>query len=199
LISAVDHGVTEETLRRLGARYSTALPKGNPLEITTQIRTILIDRDALAEWKSDDPRFATLRTWVGNGGRLVVLPQGGTAARQLPGAEGITFERNQGLSPAEPVSVTPDPVFTTPNELSASDWSDWVVARSWGEIKATSPAAQVLLRAQTTGRPLMVRTTLGEGSVTFVGLDLISQFQNIHPGAFRLLANLCFVNPGFRE
>jgi hypothetical protein len=57
------------------------------------------------------------------------------------------------------------------------------------EVRSTQPA-QIPVRAQASGDPLIVTIPEQKGGITYVALDVYSQLANIHPGAFRLLANL---------
>jgi len=46
------------------------------------------------------------------------------------------------------------------------------------------------VREKHSGKPLIVSLTDGKGKQTYVDLALGHQWMNIHPGAYRLLANL---------
>ncbi len=82
----------------------------------------------------------------------------------------------------------------TPNLLSGSDWENWVVARSLNSIQINSGVEAQTPVSSADGRiPLVVVIPLERGRITLVALDLNSQFQNVHPGAHRLLANLLTV------
>jgi hypothetical protein len=123
---------------------------------------------------------------------LVVLPQaaavdGGAAVLSI-GA----FGRSTQLSPVTPVMFdTTVALGLIPNRLSQSDWENWVVSRSLNSIRINSGVEALTPVTSLEGAiPLVVMVPVEKGRITLVALDLNSQFQNVHPGAHRLLANL---------
>lgn len=50
--------------------------------------------------------------------------------------------------------------------------------------------AEIPVRSQTSGAPLVVTIPQQKGRITYVALDLYSQLINVLPGGYRLLANL---------
>ena len=68
------------------------------------------------------------------------------------------------------------------------------MSRAMGSVQIKNGTGlHVAVRSPGTGAALLVNAPQGKGNVTFVALDLWSQLLNVHPGSYRLLANL--VNP----
>jgi hypothetical protein len=66
-----------------------------------------------------------------------------------------------------------------------------VVSRAFGHIHVTASApVNVLVRDRESGEPLLATAGRGNGRLTVVALDLWSQLLNVHPGTYRILANL---------
>ncbi|TSA18365.1 hypothetical protein D4R75_11395, partial [bacterium] len=82
-------------------------------------------------------------------------------------------------------------VFTSPNRITWQDWEYWLFRRAHNVL--TGPAletALIPLKSKNEKSPLIAEWRMGSGSLTYVDLALHYQLLNIHPGAFRLLANL---------
>lgn len=104
----------------------------------------------------------------------------------------ITYE----TAPVE--LLNPDhPVFTSPNAITADDWSGWVqerglyFAHSWDSTYAAPLAMTDPGQPAQRGGLLVAR--LGKGAYVYTGLAFFRQLPAGVPGAFRLFANLLAV------
>jgi hypothetical protein len=159
-------------------------------EALREYRVVVIDRDALVLRPDMPQAHDALLEWVRAGGQLVVLPQ--FSATAVPAAQTFefTFRSRAGIPPSARLTLdSASALLRTPNRIQEEDWSGWVGARALGMVEAgkeyESPA-----RDAATGEALIASGRLGNGRITLVALDLISQLVNVHPGAHRLLANL---------
>jgi hypothetical protein len=97
------------------------------------------------------------------------------------------------LEPLAPAS----PIFTTPNQIQESDWSDWVQERAIQLLDARDPRYVELLAGADpfpnnpgVQKGILVETRVGKGTWTYTGLVFFRQLPAGNPGAYRLLANL---------
>lgn len=189
LITGLEGSPLSEALRRLRIPVvpldsSHLQDQGLP-----PLRTILIDRDAPALRPELPASLSHLLSWVGGGGHLIIFP---TLSSDSATAAKFGFQLWPALSPtSELISDTSHPILLHPNKIHGSDWDGWIFARAWGVVSQTGiEAGEVVVRSKSSGAPLLVTKKHESGRITYVALDLSSQLMNIHPGAFRLLANL---------
>ncbi|HMK38288.1 MAG TPA: PIG-L family deacetylase [Bacteroidota bacterium] len=155
-----------------------------------EMRTVIIDRDAFA-LHPDGKRVApAIEAWVRSGGHCVMLRQhpASPAAGILAGYAG--FGRSPVIAP-EATVVADGAIARQPNALSEGDWRGWIISRAQSPLVLSRDSNPLVsLRDASTGAPLIASVALGKGTLTAVALDLLPQFQIVHPGACRLLANL---------
>ncbi len=138
----------------------------------------------------------TLRAYAENGGTVIVQYNTAPvdAARLLPfplriGAGRVTDE-------AAPVTVLAqdDPLLTTPNRISAADWTGWVQERGLYFAESWDPAWRPLLASHDPGEADLAGGLLvaacGKGRFIYTGLSFFRQLPAGVPGALRLFANL---------
>jgi LmbE family N-acetylglucosaminyl deacetylase len=192
LLTGISDSPVAEALWRLHIPFvesdSAALASGD----LSSFSVIVLDQDALTQRKDVVPALGRLRSWVEGGGHMVVLPQYYATSQESDVGWGMAFRLGPALEPQSPLTLdTLDAFLTTPNLLQPQDWQGWVVARAMGSVQlSNAQLAEIPVRTRTSGDPLIVTIPEQKGRVTYVALDLYSQLVNIHPGAFRLLANL---------
>lgn len=104
----------------------------------------------------------------------------------------ITYE----TAPVELLDPT-NPVFTSPNAITADDWRGWVqerglyFAHTWDSTYAAPLAMTDPGEPTQRGGLLMAR--VGKGAYVYTGLAFFRQLPAGVPGAFRLFANLLAV------
>ncbi len=88
-------------------------------------------------------------------------------------------------------------LVTAPNKISARDFEGWVQERGLYFFGARDPKYVDVLKSadpwpKNPGekKGLLVETTVGRGTWTYVGLGLFRQLPSGTPGAYRILANL---------
>jgi hypothetical protein len=188
LLSGIEDGPTAKALSRLRVPWRAVSAEMVGSGGLPRDEVLLVDRDALAAFPELDSAGPALRQWVSEGGRLLVLPQfAAEASTALPWG---SFVKSAALAPTARLwTKGGSSLLGDRNTLDVTDWENWVVARAWGSIIPHHPGEEIV-RDAASGVPLVVRFVEGRGSVVLIALDCISQFQNVHPGAHRFLANL---------
>jgi hypothetical protein len=191
LLTGIIGSPVEEALRRL--HIPCRLLDGSFNDTSpAQIRTIIIDRDACA-LRSDAGRISgVIARWVHAGGHCVMLRQNPRATAGNPLAETAGFGMARVIAPeASVIADRSSGILSYPNLLSDADWHGWIISRAQSPLVVVRDSNPVMhLRDESTGAPLIVSVKMGEGTLTAVALDMSPQLQIVHPGAYRLLANL---------
>jgi hypothetical protein len=192
LLTGIRSSPMAEALRRLQADFSVINPGRSFAQQIEALNVIIIDRRALTL----QPEIAALRPeldrFVERGGHLIVLAQDAEIWNAQPLWNGLRLAPSFSLEANAPLAIEAShPLLNQPNHVTSEDWDDWLYLRGYnaisGELLAT---AGIPLRAMPEGSPLIVTAAAGQGKRTYVDLALHPQLMNIHPGAFRLLANL---------
>jgi hypothetical protein len=160
--------------------------------VDSGLHALIIDRDALALRKDALPLATAIAEWVRAGGHCIMLggslsgPDGGALSGE------IGFVRGHPIAPEARVATErASRIIAQPNLLSEGDWRDWIISRARSSLDFREGANPVVhVRDASTGAPLLASVRMGQGTLTAVALDLVPQLQVIHPGGYRLLANL---------
>ena len=86
------------------------------------------------------------------------------------------------------------PVLTSPNKITAEDWSGWLkerglyFAKAWAN--AYTPLVEMADPGEAAHRGALLTAEIGKGRHTHCALILHHQMEKLVPGAFRLMANL---------
>jgi hypothetical protein len=189
VLSTIDSSPVPDALRVLRQPYGIWRGGDVPDALTGE-KTLLIDRDVLADPRISSAGLKAIGDWVRRGGRAIIFPQHGGGAARLRDLCGLTFGPIEPLPPDAKVDVVREALSSFPNTVTIGDWEGWVESRAYDEVDlpAEKTAASIVLRS---GRHVLLsRLRMGEGSVTLVAVDLLSQLVNYHPGGYRLLANI---------
>ena len=140
---------------------------------------------------SAEPR---LEAFVERGGTLLVLYQTTNFPTPLPLAMRGIGERV--VDEQAPVRLLDpgNPLFTTPNRITAADFAGWFEERGHGFLDHWDPGYTALTETADPGqdpqRGGLLVTHPGKGTYIYVAFALHRQFPELVPGAYRLLANL---------
>ncbi len=187
LISSLQNSPTAEALRRLRVDYAI-LPA--TVQRLDEIDILIIDRRALSLQPELAQRRQDFEAFVAAGGHLLVLAQDAPAWNASPLWPDMQLTASQKFDANYPLaSVAGHPLLSQPNVVSEEDWQDWLYARAYNRL-AGAMLAQAEKPVSADGEALVVTRTLGQGRQTYVDLAFGPQLANVHPGAFRLLANL---------
>jgi len=190
LITGISSSPVAEALRRLHVDYVTVPAQSNLVGELENLSVLIIDQQSLTR----QPQIAThrdaLREFVNLGGHLIVLAQDAAAWNAAPLWDGMKLTPTLQFDLALPVEAdAAHPLLTGPNVIAPDDWQEWLFQRSYNLISGPVLGAAVV-PVQVGHQPSIVTLQEGKGRKTYVDLALHPQLLNIHPGAFRLLANL---------
>lgn len=179
-------------LRRLNVTFSkvgldrTFSKQIEPMDVLIIGRRILTLKPKIVDFKEELDRF------VNRGGHLIVLAQDAASWNTRPLWDGMRLERTVLFDENTPLQVdSTHTIFTSPNRIHPEDWNGWLFLRGYNDVFcSTLEDVQFPIRVRKEDLPLIVIQKEGNGRRTYVDLALGQQWMNIHPGAFRLLANL---------
>ncbi|MCC6395832.1 MAG: PIG-L family deacetylase [Bacteroidetes bacterium] len=192
LLTALKNSPTAVALRRLG------LPHVHELHSVAEARTslaalavLIIDR----RYTTLSPRSDLLRALTVDltqrGGHVIILAQDAQSWNASPLWETLRLQRDPTLAAQVPAFVdTTHRLLRVPNRLDASVFQDWVFASGYNSVSIAGPASVETPVRYDARRPLVVTAAAGEGRMTYTDLAFGPQWMSVHPGAFRLLANL---------
>jgi LmbE family N-acetylglucosaminyl deacetylase len=196
---------TDGVLRQLGLDTTTIDAQALADAVLDGVDTLVLGIGALRRLPARDVALARLHGWVQAGGHLVTLHHkagdGWDPARSAPGflAIGTPSIRWRVCDPAAPVRVlAPDhPLLSAPNRIGAADWQGWRHERCVHAAMRWDPAYVPLLATADPGMPdisgALLSGVFERGRHTHIALALHRQYDDLVPGALRLLAN--FVQP----
>ena len=192
LITGIEGSPTGETLRRLGLRYAEVRDAGSLERQLEGAQVAIIDRRAMTLMGGLASQRGSLMRFVGSGGHLIVLAQDAKVWNATPFVDGLQLTTTDALEEAfEVETVEHHRLFTAPNRLTWQDWESWLFRRAHNILAGPALQTAVIpLKSKLEKNPMIVEWSVGSGIFTYVDLALQHQFLNVHPGAFRLFANL---------
>jgi len=190
LVPAFPGSPAAETLRRLGATTQILRPDFADAELG-QVDVVVLDERLLTMHPEVRGRFDVFDRFASRGGRVVILAQDAQAWNERPLLAGVRLSETMLLDAFAPVVIdSTHGIARDPNLLTEEDWQGWLFARSNATAEIGDRTARVVARGGLSEEPLIAVIERGEGEFVMVNLALASQFTNIHPGAYRLFANI---------
>jgi hypothetical protein len=192
LITGLTNSPTEDALRRLSVKWDRVTVDEHFSERLSSYQVLLIDRRALTLVEKLAVHRSMLERFVEQGGHLIVLAQDASVWNALPILEGIRLAASHTFDEETPVEIdSTHSMVLRPNPIAPSDWSDWLYAKAYNLVSGeVLSSASVPVRTAIGSKPLIATWRRGQGTFTYCDLAFHPQLLNIHPGAFRLLANL---------
>ena len=190
LCSSLDDSPVLIALHRLGV--TTAMLDTVKLtdEDLSRYSAIIVDQFSLKKFLGLFERVSSIKQWINDGGRLIILPQYGLRqANPIAGNE-IQFSYLPVVGSCQKVDIdSTDDLFHAPNEIYKDSFRGEPFAISYGGIKtAGSESFKILMTAGTDNLLLEDRT--GQGVIFYCALNLYSGLLSIDESSYRLLANL---------
>ena len=181
-----------QSLRRLGVSHRVLESVGYSPADVAGINTLVLDERFLSLVPAVDSHFS-FGEFMEQGGTVLVLSQDAEAWNNAGIVEGISLLGTSSLDAQTSVVVDSlHRIGQEPNRLTEVDWEDWLFSRSQNRI--TVALQKKMITPVTLGDPSqtpgIVVFPRGKGKFIYVNLNLGKQLENIHPGAFRILANL---------
>ncbi len=198
LLTTLEASPTADALRRLGlSRLTLFHEPERVVENAGAIDVLMLDRRlSLLLGQAAAVRKA-ISAVSGNGGHVIILGQDAASWNSDPLWDALTLTRDPSLAPDTPLDLDSlHPFVSRPNAVREDAFREWVFGVGTHRV-ALRPAQGMEVPVRASGdRPLVVTAPFGEGQITYVDLWLEPQWMSIHPGAFRLLANLVSFTPG---
>jgi len=193
ILATEKNSVMVQSLRRLGVRYRVLDAVGRPAGDITGISTLVLDERLLSLRPASVDSHFSFGEFMEQGGTLLVLSQDADVWNSAKIVDGITLLGTSSLDAQTSVVVdTVHRIGREPNLLAEVDWEEWLFSRSQNKAYA-APGKDIAVPVrlgdgnQTPGILVLPK---GKGKLVYVNLNLGKQLENIHPGVFRLLANL---------
>ena len=141
-----------------------------------------------------------LEEFVRQGGTLIVQYQSSNFPSPLPLSMGRMPERV--VDEQAPVKLLDpgDPIFTSPNKITESDFDGWIEERGHSFLDTWDPGYTALTETADPGqdpqRGGLLIAHQGKGTYIYVAYALYRQLPELVPGSYRLLANLLSAGSG---
>jgi LmbE family N-acetylglucosaminyl deacetylase len=135
-----------------------------------------------------------LDDFVKRGGTLIVQYQSSTFPAPLPVEMGRMPERVADETAPVKLLDAQNPLFNSPNKITAADFDGWVEERGHGFLDHWDPGYTALTETADAGQDpqrggLLVAHS-GKGTYIYVAYALYRQLTELVPGSYRLMANL---------
>jgi hypothetical protein len=156
-----------------------------------KISTVIIDEESSKNVNSHPSMKRKIKDWIWAGGKMVVLPQYGPRANQVPD-DSVVFSYNNSIVSMQDINVdTAQFLFHYPNVVEFKKWQSAGSVISYGEIhvKMNMPIT-IPMKSQRTKMPLMVVRDYGRGIIIYIAFNLHPQLLTIQTEAYKFLANI---------
>lgn len=192
IIPGLRNSPIENALHRLDMRFSTVELGRTFSQQIESLDVLIVDRRVLTLKPRIENFVSEMDNFVNRGGHLLVLAQDAASWNTKPLWDGMHLTPTLRLDETIPLQVdSTHTLLTSPNFIGRQDWNDWLFLRGYNDVFcSTLEGVQFPIRVSKEDLPLIVIQKKGNGRRTYVDLALGQQWMNIHPGAFRLLANL---------
>jgi len=192
VITALRQSATLAALENLGLNPRIIEPDSAMSASFFPLNTLIIDSRTLTLRPGLRSRTKELMDFAQRGGHLVILAQDAEAWNESPLIDGIQLRPSAAFDPQTKVQVDSlDRLLRLPNRIESYEWDDWIYQRAANVVTVSKQLdAATPVRIGRSLNPGIVTMQAGRGKMTYVDLDLVHQLLNVHPGVYRLLANL---------
>jgi hypothetical protein len=192
LITGLEDSPTAEALRRMGVGWLEISNARSVAERLGGFRVAIVDRRAMTLIEDLKSQQQTFKRFVEGGGHLIVMAQDAKAWNADPLVEGLHLAASEALEEAAGLETDSlHRALMTPNRIRPEDWAGWLFRRAHNIVSGPALAnAVVPAKSQMEQSPFIAEWKMGSGTLTYVDLALQAQFLNVHPGSYRLFANL---------
>ena len=184
-----------DALRRMGLDVTLLGEETLSAGDLSRFDTIVVGINASSARPDFTAASARMNDYVRNGGTLVVQYQHPDyVQRNLPPFPAQMASRVTDETAEVKILVPGHQAFTTPNRITARDFSDWVQERNLYAFTTFDPRYTALLESHDPGEPEQlggeVYVKLGKGQYVYTSYAWFRQLPAGVPGAYRLFANL---------
>lgn len=192
LVTGKESSPAATALRRLGFKVEHLRHVKDLAGAFAEYPTVVVDRRALSLVPDLAAEAGALRRFAEQGGHLIVLAQDASVWNASPPIEGLQLLASNRWGEGTKLEFRQsEDLFSTPNMIAVKDWDDWLYRRAYNVLSGPAlESGRKLLVSAEEKSPLIVEWTVGSGRITYVDLALDPQLLNVHPGTYRLLANL---------
>ena len=192
LVPSTQPTVLAESLRRLGLQFSVLEADALGGDVRSRYDVIFVDRRALTVAPGVVSGWSSLIRFAGEGGNLIVCAQDPEVWNTVPMTPAFSLRGTDVLGVTFPVEGdSTHPLLGMPNRIAEEDWDGWVFQRGYADVDLPQGLSYITpVTDGPSGIPLVLIRQIGAGSLIYLNLALHPQLLNIHPGAFRLFANL---------
>lgn len=176
-------------VQSLGLQFRLVDPATVEAEVFSGIDVVIVPEYAMTSISAAG--LEALRSFVARGGRCIVLQQSPSDLARLPNTTGFRAAWTGEYDTTAVFSMdTVRSVWSTPNVIRTGSWDGWVFRRASLKLHVPAQEPEVLATVGNDRTPAVLRWKVGSGDMTYVNLNLGHQFLNVHPTAYRFLANL---------
>jgi hypothetical protein len=185
-------------LRRLGITSVINLNDANFDSLyKLPIDVLILDRRALSLSSILAMQKSKIDSFVQHGGHLLILAQDADVWNTHPLIEGLQLTPSFALDEETAITASySDAIMTIPNRVIPEDFEEWIFRRGFNRLSGpVLTHANIYVWTLKTQFPLLIEVREGRGSKMYTDLALHWQWMSLHPGAFRLFANLISRDP----
>lgn len=177
-------------LQNLYCKYESISTDTPPASLDS-FDVILVDRRAMTLNPFLKGNHSALTSFARNGGHIIIFSQDAEIWNSAPLLAHLTLKQTSTYSKDSRMHLAGNhAVLQTPYELNPTDWQGWEGLRAFNELTFQEQKGVEILIKGAGDLPLLLMQEAGSGHMTYVDLALHPQWQNVHAGAYRLLANL---------
>ena len=189
VFSVVEQTPLALALQRIGYPYID-LDTAN-LHCLEKISTVIIDEQSSRKVNSHPITKEKIKDWIWGGGKMIVLPQFGPNANQVPD-DSVVFSYKHPIISVQNISAdTTQDSFNYPNVVEFKKWEFAGSVISYGDIHTTkNMQVTIPIKSQNTKTPLMLVRHYGHGIVVYIAFNLYPQLLTIQAEAYKFLANI---------
>ncbi|MDI6779155.1 MAG: hypothetical protein QME25_03000, partial [Bacteroidota bacterium] len=135
-------------------------------------------------------RKSELLRFVENGGHLFILSQDWKVWNNNPLVDDFQLKSVFNLDETITIEIdTTHKINNVPNHIKIDDFDNWIYIKGCNEVKLSSDKT-VAVPLQSMNFPLLLTKLQGKGKISYVDLALYHQWLNVHPGSYKIIANL---------
>ncbi|MFQ5629434.1 MAG: hypothetical protein ACE5I1_11785, partial [bacterium] len=192
LLTGITESPLQSALRRLRVNNTRVDFSQNIAQQIDSLDVLFIDRNAMLLSPEILRNKEQIEAFVNNGGHLVILAQEADTWNANPLWNEVSLASIYTHHDELPVEIDSNhDLLKSPNIITSIDWQEWLFLRSYNFVDlSTDNGIEIPVRVKDSSAPLVITRRFGKGRKTYVDLALSPQLQNVHPGAFRILANL---------
>lgn len=192
IVTGLPNSPIENALHRLNLKFSTVGLGRTFSQQIESLNVLILDRRVLSLRPQMGDFKNEIDSFVNRGGHLIVLAQDAATWNAKPLWAGMHLKPTLLFDENIPLKLdSTHTLLISPNLIAPEHWDGWLYSRGYNSVSGNAlEDAQLPVKTERWGTPLIVSLRDGKGRRTYVDLALGHQWMNIHSGAFRLLANL---------